>query len=82
MSQSHVGTHMWAYVCTRPDLGFAVSTLSRFSSNPTPEHMAAVQRVYRYLQATKDLRIAYLGGLTKYPRLDLLYLVIKYQELA
>ena len=40
--QSHVGTHMWAYVCTRPDLGFAVSTLSRFLSNPTPEHMVAV----------------------------------------
>lgn len=39
--QSHADTHMWAYFCTRPDLGFAVSTLSRSSSNPTPEHMAA-----------------------------------------
>lgn len=68
--QSHVGTHMWAYVCTRPDLGFAFSTLSRCSSTPTPKHMVAVQRVYRYLHATKDLKIVYRGGLTKYPRLE------------
>ena len=68
--QSYVGTHMWAYVCTRPDLGFAVSTLSRFSSDPTLEHMIAVKRLYQYLQATKDLKIVYRGGLTQHPRLE------------
>ena len=68
--QSHVGTHMWAYVCTRPDLGFAVSTLSRFSSNPTSEHMAAVLQVYRYIQATKDIKIVYRGGHTCWSRQD------------
>ena len=47
--QSYVGTHMWAYICTRPDLGFAVSTFSRFSSDPTPEHMIAVKQLYQYL---------------------------------
>lgn len=47
--QSHIGTQMWAYICTRPDLGFSVSTLSRFSSNQTAEHLSAVKRVYRYL---------------------------------
>ncbi len=62
--QSYVGTHMWTYICTRPELGFAVSTLSRFSSDPTPKHMIAVKRLYQYLQATKDLKIVYRDGLT------------------
>lgn len=31
------------YICTRSDLGFSVSTLSRFSSNPTPEHFGALK---------------------------------------
>lgn len=60
--QSHIGTQMWAYICTRPDLGFSVSTLSRFSSNPTPEHFGALKRVYRYLQNTKDYKLVYHGG--------------------
>ena len=33
--QSHIGKQMWAYIYTRPDLGFSVLTLSHFSSNPT-----------------------------------------------
>ncbi len=69
--QSHIGTHMWVYVCSRPDLGYAMSTLSRFSSNPTREPMIAVKRVYKYLQATKDLKIIYQGGLTEKPRLEI-----------
>ena len=53
---------MWAYVCTRPDLGFLVSTLSRFSSNPTWEQFSALKRVYQYLQDTKDSKLVYHGG--------------------
>ncbi len=33
--------------------------------------MIAVKRVYRYLQATKDLKIIYQGGLTEKPRLEI-----------
>ena len=47
--QSHVSTHMWIYVCIRPDLGFAVSTLSQFALNPTAEQMVAVKQLYQYL---------------------------------
>ena len=67
--QSHVSTYMWAYICACLDLGFAVSTLSRFLSNSTLEHMAIVQWVYQYLQATKNMKIVYCNGFTKYPRL-------------
>lgn len=44
--QSHVETYMWTYVCTCPQLCFAVFTLSKVSSNPTPKHIAAIQQVY------------------------------------
>ena len=69
--QSHIGTQMWAYICTRPDLGFSVSTLSRFSSNPTPEHIGAVKRVYRYLQDTKDYKLVYHGGHRDHIKLEI-----------
>ena len=69
--QSHIGTQMWAYVCTRPDLGFSVSTLSRFSSNPTREHFSALKRVYRYLQDTKDYKLVYHGGHRDHIKLEM-----------
>lgn len=60
--QSIIGSLMYAMVETRPDIAFAVSTLSRFSSNPNQHHLMAVQRVLRYLQGTKHLGITYGGG--------------------
>ncbi|GBP97193.1 Retrovirus-related Pol polyprotein from transposon RE2; Endonuclease RE2 [Eumeta japonica] len=44
---------------TRPDISFAVNTLSRFNKNPTAEHWNAVKRIFRYLQGTKDLKLTY-----------------------
>lgn len=34
-----------------PDIGFAVSVNSQFTSNPTSNHMEAVYRVLRYLKS-------------------------------
>jgi hypothetical protein len=45
--QSAVGSLMYAMLGTRPDLAFAVSVISRFSSNPTNAHWSAVKRVFR-----------------------------------
>ena len=52
---------MYAMTQTRPDLAYSVSTLSKFSSNPSKEHTVAVKRVYRYLQGTKSLTLTYRG---------------------
>lgn len=35
---SAVGSLMYAMVCTRPDIAYAVGVVSRFQSNPSPEH--------------------------------------------
>jgi hypothetical protein len=56
---SILGALMYAMLGTRPDLAFAVSSLSRFSSNPGPSHWVALKRVLRYLHATADRKLTY-----------------------
>ena len=57
--QTMIGGIMFAMLCTRPDIAFAVATLSKFAQNPSPAHMAGVRRVLRYLRATDKLGIRY-----------------------
>ncbi|XP_040367504.1 secreted RxLR effector protein 161-like [Rosa chinensis] len=54
-----VGSLMYAQVCSRPDLSFAVGMLSRFQSNPGHEHWTAGKKVLRYLQRTKGHMLVY-----------------------
>ncbi len=44
-----------------PDIAYAVSTLSRYSQNPGPNHWTAVKRVFRYLSGTKHLWLSFGG---------------------
>jgi hypothetical protein len=59
--QTIIGGVMFAAICTRPDIAFAVTTLAQFASNPAPVHAQAVRRVLRYLSGTVDRRITYRG---------------------
>ncbi|KAL0333148.1 UNVERIFIED_CONTAM: Retrovirus-related Pol polyprotein from transposon TNT 1-94 [Sesamum calycinum] len=59
---SAVGSLMYAMMCTRPDLCFAVGMVSRYQSNPGPDHWVAVKRILRYLKGTSDLALCYHGG--------------------
>jgi hypothetical protein len=60
--RSAIGSLMYAAIGTRPDISFAVQTLSQFMSNPGPAHWSAVKRVFRYLNGTRDLGIIYSKG--------------------
>lgn len=42
---------------TRPDLSFAVSSLARFCEKPGIQHWREVKRCWKYLKATKDLKL-------------------------
>ncbi|KAF5383863.1 hypothetical protein D9615_003633 [Tricholomella constricta] len=57
-----VGSLMYAALGTRPDIAFAVQTVSRFSTKPGPAHWEAVKRIFRYLKGTKDLWLVYGGN--------------------
>lgn len=59
--QSLVGSIMYAMLGTRPDLAYAVSTLSKFNSGPGEVHHGAAKRVLRYLKETKDYGLSYQG---------------------
>ena len=56
-----IGSLMYASVATRPDITFAVSTLSQFLDNPGEAHWEAVKRVFRYLSGTRDQALTYGG---------------------
>ena len=57
-----IGALMYAMLGTRPDISFAVTTLSPFSSNPGLIHWEAVKRIFRYLLGTKSLWLTYGGN--------------------
>jgi Reverse transcriptase (RNA-dependent DNA polymerase) len=48
-----IGSLMYASLRTRPDISFAVQTVSRFP------HWEAVKRIFRYLKGTVDLWLSY-----------------------
>ncbi len=54
-----LGSLMYASVATRPDISFAVSTLSQFLENPGEAHWEAVKRIFRYLSGTRGLALTY-----------------------
>jgi hypothetical protein len=64
--QSAVGAIMYAMLGTRPDIAFAVTQLSQFSSNPGFPHWLALKRVLRYLNGTMDYKLVY--GASKIPK--------------
>ena len=58
-----IGSLMYVMNCTHLDITYAVSKLSRYTSNLGPDHWKAIVRVLRYLNYTKNYGLHY----SKYP---------------
>ncbi|GJT65808.1 zinc finger, CCHC-type containing protein [Tanacetum coccineum] len=56
-----IGCLMYAMICTRPNIAFAVGKLSRYTSNPSTRHWQEIQRVLKYLKKTIDYSLTYTG---------------------
>ena len=56
---SAVGSLMYAMLCTRPDICFAVGMVSRYQSNPGQGHWTAVKHILKYLRRTRDYMLVY-----------------------
>ena len=54
-----VGAFNWAALTTRPDITFAVATVTQFTANPGIPHWEAVKQIYCYLAGTRDLWLTY-----------------------
>jgi hypothetical protein len=50
-----VGALLWIARCTRPDILFAITYLSRFSTYATKIHWNALIRVLRYLKTIVEI---------------------------
>lgn len=57
-----IGSLMYVALATRPDILYAVTKLSQFSSNPGKTHWLQAKRVLRYLAATKNINLMYSRG--------------------
>ena len=56
-----IGSLMYASIGTRPNISFAMSTLSQFLDNHRQAHWEAVKRVFCYLLGTKNLGLTFGG---------------------
>ncbi|GJW04501.1 zinc finger, CCHC-type containing protein, partial [Tanacetum coccineum] len=56
-----IGCLMFAMMSTRLDITYAVSRLSRFTSNPSRQHWHAITRVFKYLKGTMNYGLYYVG---------------------
>jgi hypothetical protein len=63
--RSLVGSLMYAYIGTRPDIGSALVKVAAFCNNPGVAHWVASKRILRYLKGTKRSPIRYSGRLYK-----------------
>lgn len=54
-----VGSLLFLATVSRPDICFAVSTVSRHVNNPSQMHWQAVKRIFKYLKGTAKLGICY-----------------------
>ncbi|KAI3751597.1 hypothetical protein L2E82_22687 [Cichorium intybus] len=52
---------MYAMTCTRPDVSYALSLVSRYQDNPGKAHWIAVKNILKYLRRTKNM-VLVLGG--------------------
>ena len=58
---STIGSIMYAMLCTRPDVAYALSMTSRFQSDPGESHWTAFKNILKYLRRSKDVFLVYGG---------------------
>ncbi|KAK8698024.1 hypothetical protein V6N13_114156 [Hibiscus sabdariffa] len=56
---SAIGSIMYAMICTRPDLSYALSMTSRYQANPGEGHWTAVKNILKHLRRTKYVFLVY-----------------------
>ena len=58
---SAVGSLMYAMLCTRPDICYAIGIVSLYQSNPGLAHWIVVKHILKYLRRTRNNMLIYSG---------------------
>jgi hypothetical protein len=58
---SVVGSLIYAMMCTKPYISFAVEMVSRYQANPGLSHWKVVKRILRYLKGIADYSLCFQG---------------------
>jgi hypothetical protein len=58
---SAIGSIMYAVICTRPDVSYDLSAMSRYQSNYGELHWTIVKNILKYLKRTKEAFIVHGG---------------------
>ena len=56
-----VGSLMYATMCTRPNIYYAVGMVNCYQANPGMMHWKEIKRILRHLKGTKDYSLCYQG---------------------
>ena len=56
------GSIMYAKLCTRPNVSYALSVTSRYQSDPGKGYWVVVKNILKYLRRTKDVFLIYGDG--------------------
>ena len=70
---SVMGSLMYAMVCSRPDLAYAITIVNRYMTKPGKEHWKAVQWIMRYLRGSSSVCLQFgraRDGVTGYVDFD------------
>ncbi|GJW44243.1 hypothetical protein Tco_0073042 [Tanacetum coccineum] len=54
-----VGRLMYLMVCTRPDIAYALSVVSRYLANPSKNHWEAMKWILKYLRGIANVGLVY-----------------------
>jgi hypothetical protein len=58
---SAIGSIMYAMLCTRPDVSYALSVMSRYQSNYGEAHWTIVKNILKYLRIIKEALLVFEG---------------------
>ena len=56
---STIRSIMYAMICTRPDVSYALSVMSRYRSDSGEGHWVVAKDILKYLRMTKDVFLIY-----------------------
>ncbi|KAL0448058.1 UNVERIFIED_CONTAM: hypothetical protein Slati_1933700 [Sesamum latifolium] len=59
---SAVGSIQYVVQCTRPDVAYALSVMSKYQACARVAHWGTVKSILKYLKRTKDMFLNYGGG--------------------